>query len=154
MRRCCVLARGPIPPYFEHFQQHAPAIANWMNAAALLMCPPHRDLYHFQTFLLSQENQLRIEPPELNFLQRKDSIRRTPAESLEPALGVLEPQPECKTKRQIEETPKELTMQRLLLGLQFRPYPTRTDGYVRSRLNLLEQLRSLLDWCREIGVAE
>ena len=90
-----------------------------------------------------QKQNLGIESPAFNFLQRKDTLGGVSSKSFESALRVGETQTKNEAERQIENSSKHLPVQRLWLGLQFRPQPARADRDVGAALDRFEQFLRL-----------
>ena len=87
------------------------------------MGPNHRHFLNFKTDLTREKENLRIEAPALDLLQREDCECSPLPKRLEAALRIFEVQAQSDAQQQIENSPKKLAMQRLALGLQFGLQP-------------------------------
>src|SRR5215470_643300 len=116
------------------------------------MRPLDRHLLHLESEFACKEKNLGIETPALNVLQRKDQLRGSPSERLEPALCVTEMQTKHDAQGEIEDPSVELTIQGLPLGLQFRPQPARSHGDIVALHERHKKFVSLLDRRRQIGI--
>ena len=84
----------------------------------------------------------------------KNSLGGAPCEGLESALGIEVGKAENDAQGQIENTPEELPMQRLALGLEFGTQPARANGDVSSGLKGGKKFVRLLDGRGEVGIGE
>src|SRR6202167_1337193 len=110
-----ILAGKVIPPNTHHLLKHARAIDQWINSGPADMPPPHCNFLHAKPKFARQKKNLRIEAPALDALQRQNLLRSPPRESFKSALRVLEPQPQNNPVQSVEDSPKQLPMQRLPL---------------------------------------
>ena len=88
-----------------------------MQPRALVMRPQNRDLFDAQSRAPGQKQNFGIECPALNFLQGKNARCGIAAKGLESTLRVREMQAEHDAQHKIENSPENLTMERLALGL-------------------------------------
>ena len=116
-----------------------------MDAGAAAVSPGDGDFLHFEFEFSRQEENLGIESPALDFLQREDRLHRRLLEGFEAALRVLELQAERDAQHQVENSAEDLAVQGLALRLGFGAQPARADGDIGALFQRLEKLRGFFD---------
>jgi hypothetical protein len=125
-----------------------------MQARPFVVRPQHWHLFDAQTRAAREEEHFGIECPALDFLLRENTHRGVPTKGLESALRIGKVQAEHDPQHQIKNSPENLAIERLPLGLQFRVKPARADGYIRASTDRVKQFLRFSDWGRKIGVGK
>src|SRR5258708_25738528 len=79
-----------IPSHLDRFGDHADSIPERMNGRALIVSPGYRNFHDFEFVPEGYVNDLGVESPAMDALQRKDYGGGAAAEGLESALGIAE----------------------------------------------------------------
>ena len=88
-----------IPADTQHLLKHSRAVNQRIDAGTSAMSPVHRDFFHLEVELASEEKNFRVESPAFNLLPGKNGLSGSPLECLETALCVGELQPECDSQQ-------------------------------------------------------
>src|ERR1700686_3757755 len=127
-RLAIVLSRQVMPTNSQHLHYHAGAVNQRIDAGSAAVSPGHGNLPHSEFELSRQKENLGIESPALDLLQREDRPNRRLTESFEATLRVLEFQTERGAQHQVEDPAEDLAVQRLALRLCLRPQPAGSEG--------------------------
>src|SRR5271165_378658 len=111
-----VLAGQVVPADVKHLHHHAGAVEQGIDAGSVAVGPDDGDFLYFEFELSRQEENLRIESPAFDLLQRKDCLGGRLFESFEAALRVFEMQAEREAQEKVEDSAEELAVQGLALG--------------------------------------
>ena len=82
-----------------------------MNPRSSTVSPEYWHFLDAEPKLARQEQNLRIEAPTLDSLQRKNRLCRSASERFETALRIFESPPQNNPQQQIEDSSKKLPMQ-------------------------------------------
>src|ERR1700739_1936670 len=97
-----VLSRQVVPANLDHVREHFCAICKGMNAGPVVVRPQYRHLGDRKAHFLSQKQNFRIESPALDSLQREDGFCAVLTQRFEPALGIVELEPEEEAQKAVE----------------------------------------------------
>ena len=98
-------------------QENAQAITEGLKAGALAVRPHDRYLLHLHSKLSRQKENLGIETPTFDLLQREQPLRALAAKRLKATLRVRKIQSQKHPQQQVKNPAKQLPVERLLLCL-------------------------------------
>src|SRR5215472_15280371 len=149
-----IAAEQRVPADNGQFLQHLHAVAQVADAGARVVSPAHRNFLDLISALERDEKNLRVEPPALDRLKLKYSLRGAPSKCLEATLRVRKGKVHHHSGQQVEASAEELPVKRLAMRLPAGGQPAGADGDIRSPGNDCKQSLRLIDRRRQIGVGK
>src|SRR5579875_245430 len=154
LRFAVIAAHQRIPAHVRQVLQHARAVLKVAKLSPFIVRPADRNLSDPQPALERDKQNLRVESPSFDGLERKYRLRSRARKRFEPALGIGKRQPHHRPRHQVKAPPEELPVKRLADCLPRAFQPTRADRNIGSFGNRVEQPLRLFDRRGKIGIGE